>query len=98
MTQPAYTSHTPACQASMPNIRKGESAQSSHSKQKSSGNSVDELMSKNRKFELLSAYIDNEVSEEERQEVEGWLNSDPQMRQQYKAQLKLSRAMKSLLG
>lgn len=49
------------------------------------------------KFELLSAYLDDEVSTEERQQVEQWLRSDAELRQQYETQLKLRQAMKSLL-
>lgn len=65
----------------------------------SEGNATEETLSQteNDKFELLSAYIDNEVSEIERQQVERWLVLDARLQQQYKAQLKLSQAMKSLL-
>ncbi|MEM6451645.1 MAG: zf-HC2 domain-containing protein [Cyanobacteria bacterium P01_D01_bin.105] len=59
---------------------------------------LDELTTKNEKFELLSAYIDGEVSEEERQKVETWLISDGPLQQHYKAQLKLSQAITSLFA
>ena len=98
MTQPARTSHPSAHQAPVPNTLKGESTQRCYSTQQPPDDTVEAQLSEAKKFELLSAYIDNEVSEEERQMVEGWLASDPTMRQKYKAQLKLSQAMKSLLG
>jgi anti-sigma factor RsiW len=35
-------------------------------------------------FELLSAYLDRELTPEENQQVEQWLNNDPQAQQTYK--------------
>ena len=49
------------------------------------------------KFELLSAYMDDEVTAEERALVEHWLSSDPLMRRHYQKQLKLRAAIKSFL-
>jgi hypothetical protein len=46
------------------------------------------------KFELLSAYFDDEVSEQERALVEHWLSCDPQLQQHYQAQLKLRQAIR----
>ncbi|MEL6471300.1 MAG: hypothetical protein AAFQ74_16360 [Cyanobacteria bacterium J06623_4] len=48
------------------------------------------------KFLLLSAFLDDEVTEEERALVIGWINSDPQLQQQYREQMKLREAMKSI--
>ncbi|KPQ36471.1 MAG: hypothetical protein HLUCCA11_06300 [Phormidesmis priestleyi Ana] len=48
------------------------------------------------KFELLSAYLDNEVTEQQKKLVEQWLLSDLRMQQHYRSQLKLRRAMKAL--
>ncbi len=48
------------------------------------------------KFELLSAYLDNEVSESERCLVKYWLSSDLVLRQHYQAQIKLRKAMRLL--
>ena len=98
MTQPAHISHTPARQVPISNTCEGELTPSNYSKQPLSPElNVNELLPKNRKFELLSAYMDNEVSEEERKEVEGWLASDPEVQKQHRYQLRLSQAMKSLL-
>lgn len=41
------------------------------------------------RFELLSAYIDGEVSDIEEQLVEKWLSEDPDFRRLYQQQLKL---------
>lgn len=35
------------------------------------------------RFELLSAYIDGEVTPQERQQVQAWLDSDPKFKQAY---------------
>ncbi|MFK8182093.1 MAG: anti-sigma factor [Phormidesmis sp.] len=105
MTQPIHTCHQMAKQASTPTLVAGDPTQRPYSQKKSPVNnpvndtdSTDKLLSPDQKFELLSAYIDSEVSEEERQLVEGWLVSDPQMQKQYETQLKLSQAMKSFLS
>lgn len=50
------------------------------------------------RFELLSAYIDGEVSDQDRLKVEQWLASDADIQRKYKAQLKLSQALKSLFS
>ncbi|MGI8934571.1 MAG: hypothetical protein ACR2FS_10910 [Phormidesmis sp.] len=47
------------------------------------------------KFDLLSAYLDDEVSEQERCLVEQWLSSDAQIQQQYQAQNKIRRALRA---
>ncbi len=41
------------------------------------------------KFLLLSAYIDGEVTPSERHQVQEWLDTDPQFKQQYLQQLRL---------
>jgi hypothetical protein len=50
------------------------------------------------KFELLSAYLDDEVTDEERCLVEHWLSSDLHLQQQYQEQLKLRLAMRAAFG
>ncbi|MGB7086786.1 MAG: RseA family anti-sigma factor [Phormidesmis sp.] len=54
-----------------------------------------ETFSASEKFELLSAYLDGEVSDQERRLVMQWLLSDPQLQKHYQAQLKLRQAMRS---
>jgi hypothetical protein len=61
---------------------------SSHSPQKAF--SVDE------KFELMSAYLDNEATEQERTLVEDWLANDPQLFSSYQQQMKLRGAILEL--
>lgn len=48
------------------------------------------------KFELLSAYLDDEVTEQERCWVEHWLSSDLQLQEHYQAQLRLRSAMRAV--
>ncbi|MGB3767196.1 MAG: hypothetical protein WA947_11615 [Phormidesmis sp.] len=48
------------------------------------------------KFEILSAYLDDEASQEERYLVEQWIKCDPLFRHQYQVQLALKSAMRSL--
>ncbi|MEM8780149.1 MAG: anti-sigma factor, partial [Cyanobacteria bacterium P01_G01_bin.49] len=43
------------------------------------------------RFELLSAYIDGEVTAQERKQVQQWLDTDPQFHQLYKELLRLQR-------
>ena len=61
-----------------------------------SEDSVDRSLTDDERFELLSAYMDGEVSDEERQQVERWLASDAQIQRHYSAQVRLRQAMKSL--
>ena len=49
------------------------------------------------KFELLSAYLDDEVTEEERALVNHWLASDPEMKAIYNKQRQLQLAIQALL-
>ncbi len=51
---------------------------------------------KNDRFELLSAYIDHEVSTDERKQVEKWLTSDPEFYTAYKSLLTLQRSCQSI--
>jgi anti-sigma factor RsiW len=48
------------------------------------------------KFELLSAYLDGEVSLDERKQVEAWLASDAQFQQTYQQMLSLQGSLKSM--
>lgn len=48
------------------------------------------------RFELLSAYIDNEVSDAERSQVEKWLKEDLNYRHQYQQLLKVKRLLLDL--
>lgn len=48
------------------------------------------------KFELMSAYLDDEVSEQERTLVESWLESDPQLLSSYQQQIRLREAVQEL--
>jgi anti-sigma factor RsiW len=45
-------------------------------------------------FELLSAYLDGEVSATERKQVEAWLDHDPKFRQTYQRLLTLQNGLK----
>jgi len=56
---------------------------------------LDKLTTDDR-FELLSAYVDNELSAAERQQVEEWLESDPEIQRQYRALPALSRSFQSM--
>jgi DNA polymerase III delta prime subunit len=47
------------------------------------------MMTPDQRFQLLSAYIDGEVSETEEQLVETWLSDDPNFRLLYQQQIKL---------
>ncbi|NJK36199.1 MAG: Fis family transcriptional regulator [Oscillatoriales cyanobacterium SM2_2_1] len=47
-------------------------------------------------FELLSVYLDQEASPEERQQVEQWLSIDPHFRAVYQQQLRLRQALIAL--
>jgi anti-sigma factor RsiW len=46
-------------------------------------------------FELLSAYLDGEVSTSERKQVEQWLADDPEFKQTYRQMLALQEGWKS---
>lgn len=47
-------------------------------------------------FELLSAYIDGEATVAERQQVQQWLDNDPQIKQTYLQLLQLQNQMQNL--
>jgi anti-sigma factor RsiW len=48
------------------------------------------------RFELLSAYLDGEVTASERQQVEAWLASDSTFQQQYRQMQQLHQAIPSI--
>lgn len=48
------------------------------------------------RFELLSAYLDGEVTATERQQVMAWLETDPQAQQQYAKLLKLRQGLQAM--
>ncbi|MGC1307056.1 MAG: hypothetical protein WA885_07485 [Phormidesmis sp.] len=50
--------------------------------------------SDDKKFELLSAYLDGEVSEQEYRLVNHWISSNPVIWQQYQEQMKLRQAIR----
>ena len=104
MTQSVHTpQHKSVAQAARTKLSVSQPPTYHHSKEKAckvgldSEISLDNMLSESERFELLSAYIDDEVSTEERQTVEQWLASDVHMQQTYQAQIKLSRAMQSML-
>jgi anti-sigma factor RsiW len=47
-------------------------------------------------FELLSAYLDGEVTVDERKQVQYWLDNDPEIQQQYVKLLKLRQGIQTL--
>ena len=48
------------------------------------------------RFELLSAYLDGEVTAPERRQVEGWLKTDPKMQGLYARMLKMQQGVRRL--
>jgi anti-sigma factor RsiW len=48
------------------------------------------------RFELLSAYLDGEVTADERKQVQHWLATDPQVQRQYAKMLKLRQGIQTL--
>ena len=48
------------------------------------------------RFQLLSAYLDDEVTPQERRQVQVWLDTDPQFKQTYLNLLRLQRAIPEL--
>lgn len=53
-------------------------------------------MQKRDRFELLSAYLDGEVTAAERRQVQEWLDTDPHVQQLYNRLLKLRSAFKTM--
>ncbi len=53
-------------------------------------------MDQQQRFELLSAYIDGEVTDEEKQAVEEWLSRDQQAQNHYQSILKLRYQLQAL--
>lgn len=52
-------------------------------------NNIDPLMIKRDRFELISAYLDGEVTADERRQVEAWLDNEPEVQALYERLLKL---------
>jgi hypothetical protein len=48
------------------------------------------------RFELLSAYLDGEVTAEERRQVQHWLDTDPQAQRLHERLIKLRQGMRAL--
>ncbi|MDJ0510431.1 MAG: anti-sigma factor [Crocosphaera sp.] len=48
------------------------------------------------RFELLSAYMDGEVTAQERKQVQEWLDSDPEFHQLYKQLLRVQREVPTI--
>ena len=48
------------------------------------------------KFEVLSAYLDDEATEQEQRWIRHWLLSDLQLQQQYQNQLRIRAAIRRL--
>jgi anti-sigma factor RsiW len=48
------------------------------------------------RFELLSAYLDGELTPEERHQVQYWLDTDPQFKQIYRRLLRLHQGMQNV--
>lgn len=57
---------------------------------------VENALADDEKFELLSAFLDDEVTEEERQLVLHWLQSDEAVKANYQKQMRLRKALRSL--
>ncbi|WP_143467766.1 anti-sigma factor family protein [Leptolyngbya ohadii] len=84
----------------MSNFDEFDRPTSSHPKQ---GHSPDPMpfvaadnLTKRDRFELLSAYLDGEVTAAERRQVEAWLKTDPQTQKLYARLLKLRQGVRTL--
>lgn len=53
-------------------------------------------MEKRDRFELLSAYLDGEVTASERKQVQAWLDHDPETKQLYARLLRLRQGVRTL--
>ncbi len=56
-----------------------------------------ELFTSEEKFELLSAYLDDEVTGEERRLVDRWLVSDLELQAHHQKQVRLRKALRKWL-
>lgn len=56
------------------------------------------VLTADEKFELLSAYLDGEVTSDEKCLVEHWISSDLDMKQHYEKQLRLKAAIKEFFA
>lgn len=79
-----------------PSRANSETQPEDNSQISASSSSPQEAFSVGEKFELMSAYIDNEASEQERALVEDWLANDPQLLSSYQQQMKLREAISEL--
>ncbi len=78
-----------SCKAHMtPNSESGNDLHIKGSKE------IDSLLRS--RFELLSAYIDGEVTVAERRQVQEWLDREPEVQRQYAQLLRLRQVMQSL--
>jgi hypothetical protein len=59
-------------------------------------NSYSNFSKENDRFELLSAYMDGEVTVAQKEQVQQWLNEDPNFQQLYQRLLKLNQGFQSL--
>jgi len=57
---------------------------------------LENMTLENDRFELLSAYIDGEVTVAQKEQVQQWLNEDPSFQQLYQRLLKLNHGFQSL--
>jgi anti-sigma factor RsiW len=75
--------------------------ESQNEKQNSLGDSLDSCLGacdteKRDRFELLSAYLDGEVSPTERKQIENWLATDPNIQCLYKRLLNLRQGLRAV--
>ncbi|MDX2212026.1 MAG: hypothetical protein SFY66_01935 [Oculatellaceae cyanobacterium bins.114] len=70
-------------------------ASTDHSSSASPSDTMLDSLKRDR-FELLSAYLDGEVTASERRQIEQWLDTDPSVQQLYSRLLKLRQAMRTL--
>ncbi|MGB3296731.1 MAG: hypothetical protein WBA76_00575 [Phormidesmis sp.] len=69
--------------------------QSAQSENNPAKGTFEKVFSQAEKFDILSAYLDNEATEQEQSWVKHWLLSDSQLQQQYQNQLKIRSAIKA---
>jgi anti-sigma factor RsiW len=79
------------------NNHKVHSAEDSFSENPESGAGLGTLDIQGRdRFELLSAYLDGEVTAAERRQVQEWLANDPQVQQLYQRLLRVHNALRTI--
>jgi Putative zinc-finger len=72
-----------------------EASSSEHLESTSSGLGILDMQKRDR-FELLSAYLDGEVTAAERRQVQEWLANDPQVQQLYHRLLRVHNALRTV--